>query len=108
MGKQEQLLPNYGKLDKALRSIGYSFEVAVADIVDNSIDATRGNRVANILIRLLIGTAGRVDLAVWDNGSGMEADELKEAMRFGADVSSEIERLGQFGLGLTLAPLSQG
>jgi len=30
---------------------------------------------------------------------------LKEAMRFGADVSQEIERLGKFGLGLKLASL---
>jgi hypothetical protein len=32
---------------------------------------------------------------------------LKEAMRFGADVSRDIERLGKFGLGLKLASLSQ-
>jgi anti-sigma regulatory factor (Ser/Thr protein kinase) len=107
MSTQEKLPPNYGKLDTALRSIGYSFEVAVADIVDNAIDATRGKRNANVLVRLVIGKDGRIDVAVWDNGSGMDAARLKEAMRFGADVSSEIERLGKFGLGLKLASLSQ-
>ena len=35
MSKSEVLAPNYPKLDRALRSIGYSFEVAVADILDN-------------------------------------------------------------------------
>jgi hypothetical protein len=37
----------------------------------------------------------------------MDANTLKEAMRFGADVSQEMERLGKFGLGLKLASLSQ-
>lgn len=37
----------------------------------------------------------------------MSSDVLREAMRFGSDVSQEIERLGKFGLGLKLASLSQ-
>jgi anti-sigma regulatory factor (Ser/Thr protein kinase) len=107
MSTREQLPPNYRKLDVALRSIGYSFEVAVADIVDNSIDATRANKISKVLVRLVVTKDGRIDLVVWDNGCGMDASSLKEAMRFGADVSSEIERLGKFGLGLKLASLSQ-
>ena len=39
MSRTEPLEPVYPKLDAALRSIGYSFESAVADIIDNSIDA---------------------------------------------------------------------
>ena len=100
---QETLPPNHAKLDKALRSIGYSFEVAVADIIDNSIDA--GAR--NILVRFVIRTNGQLDLLVMDNGDGMDAATLREAMRFGADVSEQISRLGKFGLGLKLASLSQ-
>jgi hypothetical protein len=100
---QESLPPNYGKLDKALRSIGYSFETAVADIIDNSIDA----QAANVLVRLVTTRDGPFDLVIWDDGQGMDEHILKEAMRFGADVSHEIERLGKFGLGLKLASLSQ-
>lgn len=107
MSTQEQLPPNYGKLDGALRSIGYSFESAVADIIDNSIDATRDTKAPKVLIRLIVRRDGHIDLAVRDNGCGMEPSRLKEAMRFGADVTSEIERLGKFGLGLKLASLSQ-
>lgn len=103
MSTEEQLPPNYGKLDLALRSIGYSFEVAVADVVDNSIDAS----AKTVAVRLLIQSDGHLDLAIWDNGSGMSSQTLKEAMRFGSDVSQEIERLGKFGLGLKLASLSQ-
>lgn len=103
MSTQEALPPNYGKLDAALRSIGYSFEVAVADIIDNSIDA----KADTVLVRLITRNDSYLDLVVWDNGEGMDAATLKEAMRFGSDVSKDIARLGKFGLGLKLASLSQ-
>jgi len=103
MSTEERLPPNYRKLDEALRSIGYSFEVAVADIIDNSIDA----RARNVLVRLFARKDGHLDLAIWDDGCGMSPATLKEAMRFGADVSRDIDRLGKFGLGLKLASLSQ-
>jgi Histidine kinase-, DNA gyrase B-, and HSP90-like ATPase len=100
---EERLPPNYRKLDVALRSIGYSFEVAVADIIDNSIDA----KAKQILVRLLTDRNGRLGLVIWDDGIGMDENTLKEAMRFGANVTDEIGRLGKFGLGLKLASLSQ-
>ncbi|EKZ98386.1 hypothetical protein D769_15470 [Cupriavidus sp. HMR-1] len=103
MSTEETLPPNFQKLDVALRSIGYSFEAAVADVIDNSIDA----EAQNILLRLIITKDDRLDLAIWDDGKGMSQNVLKEAMRFGSDVSQEIERLGKFGLGLKLASLSQ-
>jgi signal transduction histidine kinase len=103
MSREETLPPNYARLDKALRSIGYSFEAAVADIIDNSIDA--GAR--NVLVRFVLHRDKPLDLAIWDDGSGMSEATLKEAMRFGADVNEELHRLGKFGLGLKLASLSQ-
>lgn len=103
MSKTEHLPPNYAKLDTALRSIGYSFETAVADVIDNSIDAS----AKNVLVRFVYRKDEPLDLVIWDDGCGMSASELKEAMRFGADVSRELRRLGKFGLGLKLASLSQ-
>src|SRR5262245_7985583 len=103
MSIEEHLPPNYQKLDLALRSIGYSFEAAVADVIDNSVDA----QATQVLVRLIVSRDGHLDLAIWDNGTGMNQATLKEAMRFGADVSQEIARLGKFGLGLKLASLSQ-
>ncbi len=103
MSREETLPPNYARLDKALRSIGYSFEAAVADIIDNSIDA--GAR--KILVRFVLQRDKPLDLVIWDDGSGMSEGTLKEAMRFGADVNEELHRLGKFGLGLKLASLSQ-
>jgi hypothetical protein len=103
MSTEERLPPNYQKLDVALRSIGYSFEAAVADVIDNSVDA----QAKQVLVRLIVTRDGHLDLAVWDDGVGMNEVTLKEAMRFGADVTKEIQRLGKFGLGLKLASLSQ-
>jgi hypothetical protein len=103
MSKSEHLPPNFGRLDKALRSIGYSFEAAVADIVDNSIDA----KARNVLVRFILRKNKALDLVIWDDGNGMSSKVLKEAMRFGADVTQELERLGKFGLGMKLASLSQ-
>ena len=59
MSTEECLPPNYGKLDVALRSIGYSFEAAVADIIDNAIDA----EAANVLVRLITKKDGQLDLS---------------------------------------------
>lgn len=100
----KEILPaNSEKLDVALRAIGYSFETAVADVVDNSIDA----KAKEILIRLIYSKNGALDLVILDDGKGMLPKELKEAMRFGSDISQETRRLGKFGLGLKLASLSQ-
>jgi hypothetical protein len=103
MSRTEKLDPVYAKLDTALRAIGYSFESAVADIIDNSIDA----KADRIRIRLLIGGDKRLGLMIADNGSGMTDVKLREAMRFGTDMDEEIQRLGKFGCGLKLASLSQ-
>ncbi|MEI6566852.1 MAG: ATP-binding protein [Verrucomicrobiota bacterium] len=103
MATTEKLPPNFDKLDVAFRSIGYSFESAVADVIDNSIDA----KARNILVRLIQRRDGALDLAIIDDGDGMSSPRLKEAMRFGSDLTQKIKRLGKFGLGLKLASLSQ-
>jgi hypothetical protein len=79
--------------------------VAVADIIDNSIDA----KARHVVVRLIARTDGKVDLVIWDDGCGMSSGRLKEAMRFGSsmEIESDMSRLGKFGLGLKLASLSQ-
>jgi Histidine kinase-, DNA gyrase B-, and HSP90-like ATPase len=103
MSTEEILPPINRKLEAALRSIGYTFESAVADIIDNSIDA----RARDVLVRVVLRRDEQLDLLVWDDGHGMDSGTLRDAMRFGADVSNDIDRLGKFGLGLKLASLSQ-
>lgn len=88
----------------SLRALGYSFEAALADIVDNSVaaDATR--------IGIQFRPEPRPYIAVVDDGHGMSGEFLLEAMRHGG-IGPEVERntgdLGRFGLGLKTASLSQ-
>lgn len=102
MSNTEELPPIYDKLDSALRSIGYDFEIAIADLIDNSIDAD----AENILLRIIVDH-DKLHLVILDDGIGMNPHTLKEAMRFGSDTNNDESRLGKFGLGLKLASLSQ-
>lgn len=98
-------IPNASILINSMRSIGYDFETAVADILDNSITAGASN------ISLNFSVDDKVDpyLLFFDNGKGMNRDELIEAMRFGSikDTERDSNDLGRFGLGLKTASISQ-
>lgn len=88
-----------------LRAIGYSFSSAVADIIDNSISANASE--INIFSDPL---SDMPYFCVLDNGCGMSAKELDNAMLPGSDRSGKAEceqELGRFGLGLKSASLSQ-
>lgn len=99
-------IPKASTLMKSLRSMGYSFESAVADVIDNSISAHAQN------VRILFPTNPMDELAlgILDDGDGMSADVLFEAMRYGSNSADE-ERteddLGRFGMGMKSASLSQ-
>ncbi len=90
---------------EALRSIGYTLDTALADIIDNSITA----QASKISVRFL-WDAGKPWIAVCDDGFGMSQDELVEAMRFGSKSPIEnrdSDDLGRFGLGMKTASISQ-
>jgi len=106
MSKDTQINPRADMLMGSMRSIGYSFEAAVADIIDNSISAKANT------IRILFPSTPLDDLAVGivDDGIGMSKETLIEAMRYGSTASENIRDendLGRFGLGLKSASLSQ-
>ena len=75
---------------------------AVADLVDNSISA--GANTVSIDIRF-DGTKSWVRIA--DDGSGMDAATLTEALRYGTERDYGDEDLGKFGFGLKAASTSQ-
>lgn len=106
MSKDRRHIPKASTLMGSLRSMGYSFESAVADVVDNSISAHAQN------VRILFPTSPMDELAlgILDDGDGMSDDVLFEAMRYGC-LSAEEERseddLGRFGMGMKSASLSQ-
>jgi Histidine kinase-, DNA gyrase B-, and HSP90-like ATPase len=104
MGKKNhELIPSARRLITSLRDMGYDFASAVADVVDNSIEAY-ASRV-NIEVR----TDGDESwVRIHDNGRGMKPAQVREALRYGAAGSyDEQKALGKFGLGLKTASMSQ-
>lgn len=101
--KQEKLTrtiditPNPAKTIESLRYLTYSNETALADIVDNSIDA--GADVIDVKI-----AADKIVIS--DNGCGMTEDTLAEAIKLGSDTDKQDGQLGRFGMGLVTASIS--
>lgn len=73
-----QLEPEPRILIESLRDIGYSFNSALADIVDNSITAKARN------ISILAIPSDDFRIAIIDDGEGLGRDELMHAMRLGS------------------------
>ena len=86
------------------RAVGrhHTFETAIADLVDNSIDA--GATIVEISV---CRKGERSFVSVADDGRGMTERVLEEAMRYGSRRSYGGRDLGKFGLGLKTASLSQ-
>lgn len=96
------LPPSAARLTQSLRDIGYDFPSAVADLADNSV----GAGATRITLGFSAGPVPAVTLA--DNGSGMTAAQLGEALRFGTRRPyGHPGDLGRYGLGLKTASLSQ-
>ncbi len=99
-----ELPPDAPTLLESMRAIGYSFEAAVADILDNSLAA------GATAIDILFDSIGQPYVAILDDGLGMTAKELRTAMRHGGrnprGVGEGVD-LGRFGLGMKTASLSQ-
>jgi hypothetical protein len=97
-----QLPPNAEQLINALRQIGYSFEQAISDLVDNSVNA----RAKKVLVRVIYDDDAISQLLIVDDGHGMTAGTLNKAMRFGAHEEVGDLSLGKFGMGMKLASFS--
>lgn len=94
--------PSASRLLHSMRDIGYDFSTALADLVDNSVAA--GASQVDVTIEF---SADRSWVLVADNGSGMTATQLVEAMRLGSRREYAADDLGRFGLGMKTASLSQ-
>ncbi|MDN3238674.1 ATP-binding protein [Glycomyces tritici] len=95
-------LPPDARYMEALSSQGYRLEVAIADLVDNSIDAG----AENVAVRFLRDHDRLVGLLVIDDGRGMAEDDLDVAMTVGGRRNYDGRALGMFGTGLKSASLS--
>lgn len=95
-------LPPAARYVESLTHQGYSFEAAIADLVDNSIDA--GAR--NVVVSFLRDDDRLVSLLVVDDGAGMDDSALDTAMTVGGQREYGDGALGHFGAGLKAASLS--
>lgn len=91
-----QLPASPQRVMEGLRDTGYSFNTAIADIVDNSI-AAGADRID---INIERNASGYIYVYIIDNGCGMNEGELKNAMVYGSQKRSDPSSLGKFGLGL--------
>ena len=82
-----ELVPNPVFLMQSMRHIGYTLETAIADIIDNSIAAN-----ASTISVQYRWNDSMPWIAIIDNGFGMSANGIKEAMRFGGEICSTLER----------------
>jgi hypothetical protein len=103
--EKTQAEPEPSSMIETFRAIGYSIEAAVADIIDNSISASAKNIWVNLEWK-----GSETWLSVKDDGTGMDNEELIQAMRPGSKNPLEdrsLKDLGRFGLGLKTASFSQ-
>lgn len=97
-------IPDAAPLVLSLRSVGYTLETALADIIDNSITAKA--------TEINIDVKWSKDLnyiSVRDNGFGMNEADLHQAMRIGSKNPIDprgFNDLGRFGMGLKTAAFS--
>lgn len=98
---------------KAMRDSGYkNAAYALAELMDNAIQA--GASFVELLCveqeeQLAVRTRRRIDqVAVLDNGSGMDADTLRIALQFGNGTHLDDRTgIGRFGMGLPNSSISQ-
>ena len=98
------LPPAASDLLESMRALGYSFEAAVADLLDNSVSAQSSS------IDIKFSPHDDPYVAILDNGKGMLPADLTAAMRHGSknpNLARNEQDLGRFGLGLKTASLSQ-
>jgi hypothetical protein len=98
----EEVVPSAARTIASLRDVGYDLPRAVADLVDNSIAA--GATQVDVTLKFN-GSNSWIRIA--DNGEGMDAATLLEAMRYGSERDYDTYDLGRFGFGLKTASTSQ-
>lgn len=98
----EEIIPSAARTVASLRDIGYDTPHAVADLIDNSL--TAGASQVDVTLHFK-GADSWIRVA--DNGHGMDAATLLEAMRYGSQRDYATDDLGKFGFGLKTASTSQ-
>jgi hypothetical protein len=102
MGKQITLRPD-PRVAEVLTRNPYPLPDAVAELVDNSIDAN----AKDVLIRFIRNENKVLSIQIIDNGSGIKESEFDNAMQFGYRNPHKLRDIGMYGVGLKTSSLSQ-
>jgi hypothetical protein len=87
---------------KAL-GLNQSFEAAVADLIDNSLDA----EASRVLVRFVLHSGRAAQLLIIDNGNGMDEARIDAAMQLGRARGKSNTSHGFYGMGLKSASFGQ-
>ena len=100
--KEESGLPSAARFVRdQLRAASYTFETAIADLVDNSISA--GARKIQLEV-----DEDNLEVFLFDDGLGMSDETHYESMKVAAETRDyEDADLGKYGTGMKAASLSQ-
>jgi hypothetical protein len=96
------ILPDRSLMPK-IGQTGYSVSQAIAELVDNSIDARREGKLLTVMVLL---SAENDLVQVTDDGVGMSEETAANSIRLAH--SAKQNKLGEFGLGLKTAATSLG
>jgi Histidine kinase-, DNA gyrase B-, and HSP90-like ATPase len=90
---------------RSLDALGrnHSLEAALAELVDNSIDAG----AQHVLMRFVQRDGRLTQMVVVDDGHGMSESEIDIAMTIGGERTYRGSEIGRFGYGLKAASFSQ-
>lgn len=96
------------QMGDALRSSGYkSIDSAVAELIDNSIEAGAQD-IFIIMVERIDPVTNRkaiYEFGILDNGSGMDISKLASCLGIGFTTKSDRRGMGRFGVGLPQASL---
>lgn len=99
---RKKVVPHDPKLADLVSQVDYEMPAAIAELLDNSIDA--GAR--NILIRF-IRIKGRLkEVLVVDDGKGIDEKDFDKAMTYARQRDYKSNDTGMFGIGLKSASLA--
>ena len=100
------------QMGDALRNTGYkNISSAVAEIVDNSVEAGEAKGFVDVFILLTekvdskTGRKSVKEIAIIDNGCGMDYEKLGSCLGIGFTTRADRKGMGRFGVGLPQASL---